>query len=285
MQHDPLRTAPLKSDPAAAVLSAPASLCLDFAGTRLELASDSARWLELVAERYGAFAVPGPPSFVVSYRVEDQEPPFELLAARRGSVTHDVVDHRPGGFSVEGPAYRAEVDLTRATASVCGPLSWYPIDRLLTILLPLVLSDTLILHAAALQDGDRAFVCAGPSGCGKSTLAGLLPENALCDELVAVRRRGPGWEVRSLPFWTARPGAARLAEIMLLRHGHYHRRRALTPVAGLRALQREVVWPLGSSEAVGMVFRNLTALLDSIPVVELEFCPRADVWAVIAGAA
>ena len=79
------------------------------------------------------------------------------------------------------------------------------------------------MHGALLSDGDRGLLCCGVSGSGKSTIAALFPEAALCDEMVRLAV-GSGVEVRSLPFWQARPGSVTLGAVFILEHGAVNRR-------------------------------------------------------------
>ena len=138
-----------------------------------------------------------------------------------------------------------------------------------------------MIHAAALAEGDRGWVFSGPSGSGKSTLAGLFPERALCDEFVALSLDGDRPRLGALPFWTSRRGVAELAGIFLLRHGERDRRRRLGAGEAFARLRREVVWPTFDQSHLGRAFDTLCRLIEAVPVWELAFRPRREVWSTI----
>ncbi len=70
------------------------------------------------------------------------------------------------------------------------------------VALTLLERDGLLLHAAAMRIGQRAYVLSGPSGAGKSTAAGLSSglASVLSDELPALRRGSAGWTAFGTPF-------------------------------------------------------------------------------------
>lgn len=282
----------IRTSPSATAGNEPPADCFDFGGIAVSLASESRRWRRLARERYGAFAVAVPPAWRVTYRVTDPRAPspaalFEARAAppqgrRRGSR----LELATAGFELA-------LDRRRRTAELAGPLATYPVDRLIQALWYETAGRGLIFHGAALAHGGRGWLASGPSGSGKSTLAALLPERALCDELAAVDLGGGGPDtdlsgtrlpgtsapcLASLPFWSSRPGSATLAGIYLLRHGERDRRRRLGAGEAFARLRRQVVWPVFDRQALARAFVTLFDLLDRVPVWELAFRPRPEVW-------
>lgn len=251
----------------------------DLGGIVIAFASPSAEWLSELGKRFRGFESATEPSFRIRYCPrKGAVAPAETI----GGPMPPLVRPHPGGRGIEilGPGFAARADLEHGTAEVEGPAAVYPVDMVLRELLP-ALTTGVILHCALLGDGMATWACGGASGSGKSTLAALLPEHALCDELAHIADCDGRFHGRSLPYWEARPGGAPLAGIAILRHGAEHRRTPLTPPQALRALATEVVWPTFSEPAMERRFAALGRLVESVPVWQLEFAPRADVWDVI----
>jgi hypothetical protein len=251
----------------------------DLGGVVVAFASPSGEWVTLLGDRFRGFETAAEPSFRVRYLARPGT--ADAPAAARGPMPPRL-RRRHGEAEIEllGPGFVARADLDRGVATVEGPLAVYPVDMVLRELLP-ALTAGVILHCALLGDGTATWACSGASGSGKSTLAALLEEHALCDELAHVAEHDGRFHGCSLPYWEARPGGAPLAGIVMLRHGAAHRKTRLAPGRALRALAAEVVWPLFSETAMERRFATLGRLVESVPVWQLEFAPRADVWDVI----
>lgn len=177
--------------------------------------------------------------------------------------------------------FEIEIDASRRRIELIGPLATYPLDRLIQTLWYESHESGLMIHAAALADGDRGWIFSGPSGVGKSTLAGLFPEYALCDEFVALSLDGSVPRLGSLPFWHSRRGSAELSGIHLLRHGQRDRRRRLEAGEAFARLRREIVWPTFDGAVLNRAFDSLCRLIELVPVWELAFRPGREVWNVI----
>lgn len=271
------------------------SLPLAFGGERFALRAADPRWQAVLAARYGPFAVPFAPARcrgeaapgsaappVAVELVTTAEAPRDWPALERLLAEPAPVACRGSEVRLAAPSYDVRVDLGRRRARVAGPLHRAPLDQLFRVALPLLLAaDGLVLHGALLVAGGRGWLCCGPSGCGKSTLASVLPAQARCDELAAVRRQAGRWAAWSLPYWHGRPAVVELAGIRLLRHGERHQLRPLTPAEALRALCHEVQWPAVAA-ATDLALASLAALVAAVPVAELAFRPSADVWDVLA---
>lgn len=173
------------------------------------------------------------------------------------------------------------LDRNTGNVDLSGPLAIYPVDRLIHTLCYEATESGLIVHAAALVQGDRGFLMSGPSGSGKSTLAALFPDRALCDEFVAVTLGEPSPRLSALPFWKSRRGGAAIRGIYILQHGPENRRRRLEPGEAISRLRREVVWPTFDEEILRRAFETLFELVAIVPVWELAFRPSIDVWNLI----
>ena len=259
--------------------------CFDFGGIPVALTSASADWSDLLRPRYEPFACDRPPRYRIAYSVDDPRPPSpELLHDAR---QRPVEVHRQGSrLTVDGAAFRIELDRETGSGKMSGPLATYPIDFLVQTLWYELVTDGLIFHAAALADDRRGWLLCGPSGAGKSTLAGLFPERALCDELAGVRAgsgcAGGAPAVTALPFWSGRRGTEPLAGIYLLRHDRRNHRRRLDARTACERLRRQVVWPASDETALRRAFAAFFDLLERVPVWELGFRPETTVWSVIA---
>lgn len=121
----------------------------------------------------------------------------------------------------------------------------YPLDQLLTIHL-LQEHGGLLLHAACVAMGGRAYVIAGPSGEGKTTFARAAADvdsvTVLTDERVVLRKRDGRWVAYGTP-WSGEghftnPGSAPLAGIYLLEKSDQDHVRPLSPVRAMASLTR-----------------------------------------------
>ncbi len=258
--------------------------CYDFGGAAVAITSTDPRWAALVRQRYGDFATDDQPAWRVSYRVRGPRRPSPGFL--RDSRGQPMRSRRTGArLRLATETFAIELDHQRRSVELAGPLATYPIDRLIQTLWYETWHRGLIIHAAALAEGQVGWLMSGPSGSGKSTLAALFPERAMGDELAGVRLESPGASPRprlvSLPFWSGRRGDAELAGIYLLRHGKRDRRRRLAPGEAFARLRREIVWPTFDPQALERAFDTLFELLASVPIWELAFRPRHDVWQVI----
>ncbi len=254
----------------------------DFGGVPVSLASANRRFRHLCHQRYGAFATDAAPAWRAVYQVRDARTPCPhfLHDARR----HPMRSRRDGSrLRLASETFTMELDACRRSVELAGPLATYPLDRLIQTLWYESHCHGLMIHAAALAEGDRGWIFSGPSGAGKSTLASLFPEHALCDEFVALSLDGAAPRLGSLPFWTSRRGSAELAGIHLLRHGRRDHRRRLGAGEAFARLRREVVWPTFDPDALSRAFASLCQLVEAVPVWELAFRPGREVWKVIQG--
>lgn len=258
----------------------PIAPCFDFAGDAVSIASDHRGFADLVRQRYGAFATDELARWRVEYRVTERRAPSPgfIHAARQ----HTPSSRRDGDrLRLETPTFSMVLDRSSSDVRISGPLATYPLDRLIHALFHESRRRGLILHAAALAEGDQGFVMCGPSGSGKSTLAALFPGRALCDEFVAVTLDGAAPRLAALPFWQSRKGSATLQGLYLLRHGRANRRRRLAPREALARLRGEVAWPTFDEEALRRAFAAFSELVTTVPAWELAFRPGVEVWQVI----
>lgn len=235
---------------------------VDCAGVVIGFSDTDPRWRTAVRRHFAGFLTDAPARFIITRRAQPRE--------RTGHPTL---------------ASDATIDLTSRTADLPAAASVPRASLLIRSLLPALLDDGLVAHAAVILDGERGFLCCGESGAGKSTLARLAGSRRGSDDLGAVRRIGGAWTVHSLPFWKARAGTARLDGVFLLRHAAGNERRRLSPAAALPAVGRHLLWPEEVSEAAQRTVDLLADLVERVPVWDLGFVPTTAVLDVIAAPA
>ena len=250
----------------------------DLGGLGLSLRCDDGGWRKLAGDRYGQFAVDeGPAGLEVAYEVAEAGSP--VRGERFALQAHGEEQHAVARDHV------VRVSADRGRAWVRGPRDTAPVDGLLRALVPELLRDGVVFHGCGLADGGRGYLCCGRPGSGKSTIGALFPGRRLSDELAAVCLEEGRPVLRALPFWRGRAGSAPLRAVHVIRHGRHHERRRLEPPDALRALRPHVSWPVRCEQAVGRTFAALAAIVSAVPVFDLAFAPREDVWGEIAGEA
>jgi hypothetical protein len=250
-----------------------------FGNSSLALTSDDATWIAYLHERYHAFADPAPENlFEVHFESTTAHRPAHLTSPLSTYVEVPVISSRDRGFTARTDTTSADVDLEARRATLRGPQAMYPLDNLLRHLLPALGEQGALVHGATLAKDHRGVLACGPSGAGKSTLASLAGEHALCDELSAVHDSDGGYRLTSLPFWKARPGSVDLTAVLLLRHGREHRLASLSKADAMRKLSQQVLWPVEVPHAMDRALGQVSALVESVSVVELAFSPDPSVW-------
>jgi hypothetical protein len=113
----------------------------------------------------------------------------------------------------------------------------------------------------------------------------LFPDNALCDEHVAVRLDGETARLSSLPFWRGRAGTAPVEAIYLLRHATRNCRRRLSASDAATRLRSQVIWPTFGQRNLRKAIDTFSDVVERVPVWELGFRPEISVRKVVVGEA
>jgi hypothetical protein len=235
----------------------------DCAGVVFGFPGTDSRWRAAVRRRFAGFLTDAPPSFRI----------------HRGPATGGPTG--AGSNRSEPGLFGTAVDLAAATAELPADSGASQAGYLVRSLLPTLLVDGLVAHAAVLVDGERGFLCCGRSGAGKSTLANLAGPGAGSEELGAVRLEGGAWMVHTLPFRKARRASARLEGIYLLAPGPRDERQRLSPASAIPAVGRHLFWPVDSLASGQRSLDLLAGLVENVPVWDLEFLPTPAVWDLI----
>jgi hypothetical protein len=261
--------------------TAVAPLTLRLGGVGIALSAEDPAWLAAASQRFASFLAEGEPRFTIELitdatagRAEPAPDPAVSWRRRDGDEE----------FSVVVPGLAVGADLRRSRGWVRGVPSADCIEALLRHLLPALVPDGFVLHAAGIADAAGAWACCGASGAGKSTLAALAAEHALCEEAVAIRCVGDRFFLDSLPLRPARAASLPLRGICCLRHAPVHCRTRIDSAAAVRRLAKVVLWPSYSRTAMGRIFAAYAEVAQRCPIFDLGFASTPDVWEALAGA-
>jgi hypothetical protein len=259
-------------------------ITVEIAGLRTAFLTQDAEVREVVAHRYAGFLASGP----ADWRIETGRRPEGLVGLE------DVVvraDGGPGRLVVERHDFVATLDVSaRAGRLALGAVDHIAVDTFLRVVYSLALLEAggLLVHAASLGRGARAWMFAGPSGSGKTTLTRLSPDaTLLSDEIAIVRLGGDGAACcYGSPFWGERGEAGRNAAVPLravhfLRHADHHATTPLTPRRALQSLLPNVLFFAAEPALVARVLDVAAALVERVPCYALGFRPEASVWEAI----
>lgn len=148
-------------------------------------------------------------------------------------------------------------------------------------------ADGLMLHSAAVVDGAEASVFAGRSGAGKSTLSRLslaAGHQISSDDLNVLLPEAGGWTVAPAPFggdFRPAPGTPLrydLRRLLTLAQGSGERLDPLSPSLAFAALFACAPFVNRDPYRLEALSRNLRALLDLQPVLQLTFAREGDPW-------
>jgi hypothetical protein len=260
---------------------------VEIAGVRTAFVTAPAEVAAVVSQRYAGFLSLAP----AHWRFETGLRPGGLVPLE------DVVVGSGGGpnrLVVERHDFLATLDLAaRAGTLALGVVDPVTIDTFLRVAYSLALLEAggLLVHAASLGRGPRAWLFPGRSGSGKTTLARLSPDaTLLSDEISIVRLEAGGARVHGSPFWgeLARAGAnaaVPLVAIHFLRHADRHAAIPLMPRQALAALLPNVLFFAAEPALVARVFDVAAGLVERVPCFTLGFRPEASVWEAIEHAA
>jgi hypothetical protein len=258
------------------------SLDLDLSGIRLRLDGLTAALAQRISEEWSPFVAQrqGRAFFRLQLRVLDLPLPQGEFAPK---AMTSVLTEESARFSMpEGSGTiqldgRCQVDLVRGL----GQREYFSLLNLLRACLAWLLPSrrAMLLHAAGLVVGGRAFLLVGAEGSGKSSWARIgegAGAQVLSDDLVLVDGSGNTPEVLGSPFRSThvadyRPGRWPLSAIFFPRHGEAaasSRADALLAKARIVANMTFIAEAVGRDERIAPL---LNSLAESVPCAELTF--------------
>jgi hypothetical protein len=169
----------------------------------------------------------------------------------------------------------------------CNP---YAIDCVLRIVHSLILARQggFLVHAASAIRGGKAFLFSGVSGAGKTTISRLAPQDAtlLTDEISYVRREGDRYIACGTPFAgeLARVGenkSAPLGALFLLEKGQQNRIEPIGTTEAIQRLLRNILFFADDPSLVELVFQAACEFAGLVPIYRLVFFPDQRVWDII----
>lgn len=143
----------------------------------------------------------------------------------------------------------------------------------------------LAVHGCGATQRGAAVLFTGVSGGGKSTVAELIGPQVECvlsDEAVLLRPTQPGWTAYGTPF-SGMPevganASGRLAAVLTLKKASAFQLRRLQGRAAASALLKVAISMDDCPVRSGQVAANAMRLLEEVPLYELAFAPRPEVW-------
>jgi hypothetical protein len=164
------------------------------------------------------------------------------------------------------------------------------VDSILRIATAFIAVDKggFLLHSAAIQSGQEAFVFAGMSGAGKSTVAKVSMEQkrVLTDEMTLVERREDGtYAVWGTPFWGELQMSVNetcpLRALLILDKADAN---AVVDIPFGERITRfmKIIMFFGKDkETFDKIINATTAFMEAVPVKRLNFMPEYSLWEVI----
>lgn len=142
----------------------------------------------------------------------------------------------------------------------------------------------LMFHASAVTYEGRAYLFSGPSGVGKSTHTSLWKQcfgekaQIINDDKPALRCRDGRWYAYGTP-WSGKSGINRnekvpLGGICFLKRGTENRIRRLSAQEAVPLMYMQTNYPLKKKENMHRLLSAIEALVQQIPIYELENLPE-----------
>jgi hypothetical protein len=258
------------------------------AGLTVQLELPGPAWVEPLLPRLGKFraAQDAPVDLVCK---------VELAPPSSAPGGDPRVDAEPDGLHLRHDTYDAFLPPSGpARILICQELD-APVDVVYVMvvdsLLRLAMAQLLqshggmMLHAAGIAISDDAgYVFFGPSGSGKTTICGLSSPRyeVLCDELIAIRPTASGERLYGTPFNGAWGDSIAkdvpLRELFYLKQAPANRRVPLDAMTAARAILESAVFYERDPEVVGRFLDVALALLQRVPVTQLEFIAKETLW-------
>ena len=265
------------------------ALSIEIGGMAIALHTQDSAFRRLIEERYRGFVGSSSrPNFEFEVNLHEAQEPAESdddSAADELEVKIEGDDWvlRRGDFQARWDRNSSRGQIRQS----CNP---YSIDSVLRIVHTLILAREggFLVHAASAIRGGKAFLFSGVSGAGKTTISRLAPADAtlLTDEISYVRREGNRYTAFGTPFAgeLAKLGenqSAPLSALYLLEQGLANRIEPVGATEAVQRLLRNILFFADDAEMVKLVFQAACEFASVVPIRRLIFLPDQRVWDLI----
>jgi len=264
------------------------TVSIEIGGMPIAVRTHDPSFRRLIENRYAGFVGSSPHS-QLEFDIDLYEPSD---GASAGDDIDDELEVKieAGEWLLKRGDFRARWSPEASRGHIRQSSSPYAIDAVLRIVHSLLLARQggFLVHAAsAIRDG-KAFLFSGISGAGKTTISRLAPPDAtlLTDEISYVRRQGNRYLACGTPFAgeLARVGenqSAPLSALFLLEKGLQNRIEPVGATEAVQRLLRNILFFADDPALVELVFQSACEFASLVPIRRLVFVPDQRVWDII----
>jgi len=264
------------------------TVSIEIGGMPIAMRTHDPAFRRLIENRYAGFVGTSPHS-QLEFDIDLYEP--SDAASARDDIDDELeVKIEAGEWLLRRGDFRARWSPEASRGHIRQSPSPYAIDAVLRIVHSLILARQggFLVHAAsAIRDG-KAFLFSGISGAGKTTISRLAPPDAtlLTDEISYVRRQGNRYLACGTPFAgeLARVGenqSAPLSVLFLLEKGLQNRIEPVGATEAVQRLLRNILFFADDPALVELVFQSACEFASLVPIRRLVFVPDQRVWDII----
>ncbi|MGA8813618.1 MAG: hypothetical protein WB523_13815, partial [Candidatus Sulfotelmatobacter sp.] len=264
--------------------TAEAAVSIEIGGMAIALRTHDPSFRQLIENRYEGFVGTSPSSHF-EFDIDLYEP------SESGPADDGLeVKIEAGEWLLKRGDFRARWNPHTSHGHIRQSCSPYAIDCVLRIVHTLILARQggFLVHSASAIRGGKAFLFSGVSGAGKTTISRLAPPDAtlLTDEISYVRREGDRYLACGTPFAgeLARVGenqSAPLSAFFLLEKGLQNRIEPMGTTEAVQRLLRNILFFADDRELVKLVFQSACEFASLVPMHRLVFVPDQRVWDII----
>jgi hypothetical protein len=264
------------------------TVSIEIGGMPIAVRTHDPSFRRLIENRYAGFVGTSPHS-QLEFDIDLCEPSDGASAGDDIDVELEV-KIEAGEWLLRRGDFRARWNPEASRGHIRQSSSPYAIDAVLRIVHSLILARQggFLVHAAsAIRDG-KAFLFSGISGAGKTTISRLAPPDAtlLTDEISYVRRQGNRYLACGTPFAgeLARVGenqSAPLSALFLLEKGLQNRIEPVGATEAVQRLLRNILFFADDPALVELVFQSACEFASLVPIRRLVFVPDQRVWDII----
>jgi len=264
------------------------TVSIEIGGMPIAVRTHDPSFRRLIENRYAGFVGSSPHS-QLEFDVDLYEPSD---GASAGDDIDDELEVKieAGEWLLRRGDFRARWNPEASRGHIRQSPSPYAIDAVLRIVHSLILARQggFLVHAASAIRHGKAFLFSGISGAGKTTISRLAPPDAtlLTDEISYVRRQGNRYLACGTPFAgeLARVGenqSAPLSALFLLEKGLQNRIEPVGATEAVQRLLRNILFFADDRALVELVFQSACEFASLVPIRRLVFVPDQRVWDII----